>query len=88
MGTNDGAGAEKKERRGWEKGCRVGGGLGRVMTWMAVRPENGTENKVLYDFLIIAFSNDNLFFAEGKKIVQHNIFKWTKVSFCLIWTLS
>jgi hypothetical protein len=49
MGMNDGAGAEKKERRGWEKGCRVGGGLGRVMTWMAVRPENGTENKVSYD---------------------------------------
>jgi hypothetical protein len=45
----EGAGAEKKERRGWEKeGASGGWGLGWAMTWMAERPENGTENKILY----------------------------------------
>jgi hypothetical protein len=29
----------------------AGWGLEWAMTWMAERPENGTENKVLHDFL-------------------------------------
>jgi hypothetical protein len=35
--------------REWRSPGVGGWGFWSVMTWMAERPENGTENKVLYD---------------------------------------
>jgi hypothetical protein len=46
------------------------GSVGWVgMTWMSERPENGTENKVLYDksFLIIKFYYHLYIFLEARR---------------------